>query len=179
MALDPTYTRPFILDVILESMNIIKPNRKKHGYAQHLNGSPEKVFVLLCPVLEAEWVPGWRPDIVFSESGVCEQECIFITPQEMPSEPNKPIWIVTKHDAVNWVIEMYKVVPEHTISKLEISLEGDSSNSTIAQISYEITAIGAAGEQFIEEFTRERYESFMMEWEQQMNYYLETGKKIA
>lgn len=160
-------------------MKIVRPNRKKYEYAQHLGASPEKVFPLLCPVLEAEWVPGWMPDLVISESGVCEQECMFIRPAEIPSEPNKSIWIVTKHDAVNWAIEMYKVVPEHTISKFQISLERDSGNSTIAHISYEITAIGVAGERFMKEFSKEWYQGFMEEWEQQMNYYLKTGKKSA
>ena len=129
--------------------------------------------------MEAEWVPDWMPDLVISKSGVCEQECIFITPPEMPSEANKPIWIVTKHDAENWAREMYKVVPEHTISKLGITLESDITNSTTALVSYEITAIGAAGEKFMEEFTKEWYQGFMEEWEQQLNYYLKAGKKIA
>ncbi len=160
-------------------MRIAKPNRKKHGYAQHLDALPEAVFPLLCPVLEAVWVPGWMPEMVISQSGVCEEECIFITPPEMASEQNRAIWIVTKHDPATLAIEMYKVVPEHTISKLEISLVGNSGNSTTAHISYEITAIGAAGDDFMKEFTEDWYEGFMVEWEQQMNHYLRTGSKIA
>lgn len=160
-------------------MKISKPNRKKHSYSQHLSAQPETVFPLLCPVLEVEWVPGWMPKTVIAQSGVCEQDCIFITPPEMPSEPENSIWVVTKYDPGNWALEMYKVAPEHTISKLEISLTGDSGGSTIARISYEITAIGAAGEEFLEEFTEDWYEGFMGEWEEQMNHYLDTGDKIA
>ena len=160
-------------------MNIVRPNRKKHGYAQHLVAPPDKVFPLLCPVLEAEWVPGWMPDLVITESGVCERECIFITPRETPSEQNRAIWIVTRHDATDRVIEMYKVVPEHTVSKLEIALAGASGGSTTAHISYEITAIGAAGEKFMETFTKAWYRAFMQEWERQMNHHLKTGEKSA
>lgn len=159
-------------------MNIKKPNRKKHGYAQHLNAPPETVFPLLCPVLEAEWVPDWVLEMVISQSGVCEQECIFITPPEMPSEPEKSIWVVTKYEPDNWALEMYKVTPEHTISKLEISLVGNSSNTTTAHISYEITSLGAVGDRFMEEFTRDWYVDFMVEWEKHMNYYLDTGNKL-
>jgi len=74
---------------------------------------------------------------------------------------------------------MYKVAPEHTISKLEILLVGDSGNYTTAHISYEVTAIGEAGEKFMEEFTEDWYEGFMVEWEKQMNHYLDTGNMIA
>lgn len=160
-------------------MNIETPNRKKHSYAQHLNAPPETVFPLLCPVLEVEWAPGWMPELVISHSGVCEQDCIFITPPEMPSEPENTIWIVTTHDPDRWTVEMYKVAPQHTISKLEISLVGDSGNATTAHVSYEITAIGAEGAKFMEEFTEEWYEGFMVEWEKAMNHYLGTGNKIA
>lgn len=160
-------------------MNIRKPNRKKHFYAQHLNAPPETVFPLLCPVLEVEWVPDWMPDMVISRSGVCEQDRIFITPPDRPSDPENSIWIVTKYDPDNRVLEMYKVTPEHTTSKLEISLAGDSGNSTTAHISYEITAIGADGDKFMSKFTHDWYAKFMMEWEKQMNYYLETGNRLV
>ena len=160
-------------------MNIKKPNRKKHGYMQHLNASPKTVFPLLCPVLEVEWAPGWMPEMVISKSGVCEQDCIFITPPEMPSEPGNSIWVVSKYEPDNLELEMYKVTPEHTISKLEISLLAESDNCTKALISYEITAIGSAGNKFMEEFTEEWYKDYMVEWEKAMNHYLDTGKKIA
>jgi len=97
----------------------------------------------------------------------------------MPSEPENSIWIVTKYDPGNWALEMYKVAPKNTISKLEISLVGDFDNSTTAHISYEITAIGAAGDKLMEGFTEDWYEGFMVEWEKAMNHYLETGEKIA
>jgi len=160
-------------------VNVKKPNRKKHGYAQHLDAPPERVFPLLCPVMEVEWTPGWMPEVVISESGVCERECIFITAPEMPSNPANSIWLVTKYDPANWALEMYKIAPEHTVSKLEISLVGDSGDSTTAHISYEITAIGEAGDKFMEEFSEDWYEGFMVEWEGAMNHYLKTGNKIA
>jgi hypothetical protein len=119
------------------------------------------------------------PEIVISQSGVCEQECVFITPPEFPSEPEDAIWIVSNYDSGRWAIEMYKIAPKHTISKLEILLIAASGNSTTAHIAYEITAIGAAGDKFLEEFTEDWYVGFMLEWEKAMNHYLETGEKIA
>ncbi len=156
-------------------MNIEEPNRKKHSYVQHLNAPPKTVFPLLCPVMEVKWVPDWMPEIVISKSGVMEQDCMFVT----PSEPQNSIWVVSKHNLENWELEMYKVSPEHTISKLEISLVSEGNNSTKAKISYEVTAIGVAGEMFLEEFTEVWYEHFMLDWEKAMNHYLSTGEKIA
>ncbi len=40
------------------------PNRVKHSYTQSINGRPEQVFPLLCPVGELDWAPGWSIDWV-------------------------------------------------------------------------------------------------------------------
>lgn len=160
-------------------MKITRPNRKKRSYTQQLHAPPERVFPLLCPVREVDWVPGWMPEVVVSESGLCEGECIFVTPPEFDSEPCNAIWIVTKHDPRTWMVEMYKVAPEHTISKLEICLESEGESSTAAHISYEITSIGVPGDKFMNEFTEEWYVAFMKDWEKAMNHYLDTGSIIA
>jgi len=119
------------------------------------------------------------PELVLSRSGVCEQDCAFITPPEPPSERHSSIWIVSRHDPANWTLQMYKVTPEHTISKLDISLEGESGATTSAEISYEITAIGPAGHEFIKGFTEDSFKEFMAQWEMALNHYLKTGKMIA
>jgi hypothetical protein len=160
-------------------MNIKQPNRKKHSYLQKLHAPPEDVFPLLCPVMEAEWVPDWMPELVISQSGICEQDCVFITPPEITSKSERSIWIVTNYNPGSWMLEMYKVTPEHTVSKLEISLTDNSDNTTKAHISYEITALGVTGDKFLTEFTEQWYERFMLEWEAQINYYLDTGNMLA
>lgn len=160
-------------------MDIKQPNRKRHSYTQHLEAPPETVFPLLCPVAELQWAPGWMPEAVFSTSGVVEQECMFITPPETSSEQQQSIWIVSDYNPSNLSLVMYKVAPEHTISKLEISLERAPDHCTQAHVSYEITAIGPAGDLFMTEFTPDWYKTFMLEWEGALNHYLKTGKMIA
>jgi len=159
-------------------MNINKPNRKKHSYTQHLDASPEKVFPLLCPVLEANWVPGWMPKLVLSHSGVCEQDCVFVTTPN-GEEPQNAIWVVTRYDPDNWSLKMHKVIPEYTVTKLEISLYSGNNNPTDAHITYEITAIGPSGDEFVQDFTEEWYKTFMLDWEKAMNHYLNAGEIIA
>lgn len=156
-------------------MNIQKPNRIKHSYQQHLCAPPEKVFPLLCPVAEGKWVPGWETERVLTESGVVEYDCMFVT----PSDEQSAIWIVTKHDPSAFHLEMYKVTPDHTIGKLEISLQNQGSDACKATISYEFTAISKAGDQFLKDFTPQWYIDFMQGWEKAINHYLRTGEIIA
>ena len=60
-------------------MNIRAPNRVTHTYKQRLHGAMSKVFPLLCPVREAEWIDGWNPIVVLTQSGYAEQDCVFVT----------------------------------------------------------------------------------------------------
>ena len=150
------------------------PTRRRHQYVQHLQAPPEAVFPLLCPVREVDWVPGWMPDLVISHSGACEQDCVFVT----PSEPSDAVWIVIRHDAARRELAMVKVVPDHTVTKLEIALAAESDNTTEAIVSYEVTALGDLGVSFVEQFTTVFYERMMTEWESQLNHYLQTGRRL-
>jgi hypothetical protein len=60
-------------------MRVTKPNHVTRTFTQQLVAEPSKVFPLLCPVREADWLDGWDPLVVFSQSGVAEPDCVFLT----------------------------------------------------------------------------------------------------
>jgi hypothetical protein len=156
-----------------------KPRRVKHSLTQSIKGSPEQVFPLLCPVREADWIPGWTTDWVISNSGVAEQNCIFQTPPRPGAGGAASIWVITRHDADAFEVEMFKVTPEFTVGKLQISLSAQGNTGTNATIAYEFTSLGPLGDTYLEGFTAHWYEKFMHVWEEQMNHYLETGEMIT
>ena len=63
-------------------MREFQATRVTHEYSQTNDAPPEKVFPLLCPVREEEWVPGWQGRVIYSQSGVAESSCVFATPNE-------------------------------------------------------------------------------------------------
>ena len=154
-------------------MIIEQPRRVRHTYTQNLVAPPDKVFPLLCPVREAEWVPNWNPRRVISDSGVGEKDCVFIT----EAAPQDAVWVITRHDEQAGKLEIIKVTVDHTVCKVEIALTA-SATGTAAEISYGYTAIGAAGEAFLKEFTPQWYERFMQDWEEALNHYLSTSQMI-
>ena len=155
-----------------------KPRRVKHSFTQSIKGTPEQVFPLLCPVREADWIPGWTTDWVLSNSGVAEQNCMFQTPPRPGAGEVASIWVITRHDVDAFEVEMFKVTPEFTVGNLQISLSAQGKTGTHATISYEFTSLGPLGDTYLEGFTAQWYEKFMQVWEEQMNYYLETGELI-
>lgn len=156
-----------------------KPRRVKHSYTQSINGTPEQVFPLLCPVRETDWIPGWTTDWVISDSGLAEKNCIFQTPPRPGADEAASIWVVTRHDPDNFEVEMIKVTPAFTVGHLQISLAAQGKTGANATIAYEFTSLGPRGDKYLESFTLQSYETFMQVWERQMNHYLETGELIS
>jgi hypothetical protein len=154
-------------------MNIVNPNRGKHSCTQTWNGKVESVFPLLCPVKEADWVPGWEPNLVVSSSGVMEKNCIFLEPEG----ENEAVWVVTAYEN-NHYLDMYRVMPGVAVSQFTIILDEDE-NYTKACISYEHTSLGEAGDELVNEFTEGGFNEFMSHFEAAINHYLETGSMIG
>lgn len=154
-------------------MKVVKPRRAAHTYIQNLQASPDVVFGLLCPVREAEWIPGWDPLLVVSESGVAERDCAFVT----QSLPSNSIWYVTRHEPENLFIEMIKLSPGVTACRLTIQVRRATSGST-AEVAYMHTSLGPEGDAFVQAFNAESYVRFMRDWEERMNHYLRHGSAM-
>ena len=154
-----------------------KPHRVCHSYTQSIHATPDVVFPLLCPIRELEWTPGWHLDWVISDSGVAEQSCVFQTPGEENTAP--AIWFTTQHHSDVHEVEYIKIIPKHTATKLQASLESDGKGGTLATIAYEYTALGPEGERFVDGCTEDWYLKMMLGWESAMNHYLATGKMAA
>jgi hypothetical protein len=155
-------------------VKIVEPHRVTRSYTQRLCAPPDDVFPLLCPVREAEWVNGWHPRLVVSESGLVEPGCVFIT----AAGPQEAIWLVTTHDPERHRLEIVKVIPGIVVGMIEIELAASGEGST-ADISYTFTSLGLDGDRVVKEFTQEHFNEFMTTWEDELNHFLTTGERLA
>jgi hypothetical protein len=153
-------------------MKISAPYRASHTYVQHLDASADKVFPLLCPVRETDWIEGWAPLQVISESGIAEPDCVFVT----PAEPQDALWYIVRHDPQTHYVEMLKLTPKVTACRLCIKLSPAGCGAT-ATISYTHTSLGPEGDKFVAGFTKDFYAAFMQDWESQLNHYLRSSKE--
>jgi hypothetical protein len=155
-------------------MNIVVPNRVTRTYTQRLVASPDAVFPLLCPVREADWIPGWEPRLVVSRSGVAEADCVFVT----PAAPGEAIWYVTRHEPQPGFVEMIRITPAVTACRLTIRLR-PTADGCEADVTYTHTSLGPQGDEFVASFTEEFFRRFMQEWEARINHYLCHGSDLA
>ena len=153
-------------------MSAFEAKRISHEYTQTNDGPPDKVFPLLCPVREAEWVPGWQYRLIYSESGVAEDGCVFATPNEHGPET---VWMVTHYDPAAFRIAYAWVQPEMIATKLRLSLSPIPDGKTATHIHYSYTGLSAAGNEVLKSYTPEWFRSKMQGWEKAINHYLATG----
>ncbi len=154
-------------------MRVTKPNRVTRTFTQQLVAGPSEVFPLLCPVREADWIEGWDPSVVFSQSGVAEPDCVFLT----EASPSDAIWYITRHEPDHCFVEMIKITPTVTACKLTIQLRPVDGGSE-ATITYAHTSLGPEGDTLVASFTAEHYKQFMRDWEARINHYLSTGSLL-
>jgi len=80
-----------------------------------------KVFPLLCPVREYEWIPDWRCVMIYSESGVAEKDALFTT-VEKPF--GKMLWTCVEYDPPSRIDYLLTLGSKVSI-RLELALSGE------------------------------------------------------
>jgi hypothetical protein len=145
--------------------------RVAHEYMQTNNAPPERVFPLLCPVREAEWVPGWQYRLVYSLSGIAEEGCVFTTPNDDGTETT---WVVTEYDPASFRIAFSWVHPGVMTAQISIGLIATGKDKTSARIRYTYTGLSPEGNQKIASYDRKWFEQKMLGWEEAINHYLQT-----
>jgi len=156
-------------------MSTFNAERVSHEYTQTNDAPPEKVFPLLCPVREADWVPGWQYRLIYSESGLAEDGCVFSTPNDAGPET---VWMVTHYDPTTFTIAFAWIEPGMIATQIRIALDLAPGGKTRARIRYLYTGLSPAGNARLDRYTPEWFRSKMQSWETAINYFLRNGRLI-
>lgn len=156
-------------------MTEFQGRRITHEYTQINFAPPETVFPLLCPVREAEWVPGWRYRLIYSKSGVAELGCVFMTEEN----GRRITWVVTEYDPAAFRIGFVWVDAGRVTAEIRIELEaGEVPLQTAAHIRYTYTGLSVEGNGEVKRFDEDWFRQKMQGWEAAINHYLTTGGLI-
>jgi len=165
-----------------ETMTAFKSYRIAYEYTQTNPATPDKVFPLLCPVREADWLPGWQYRLIYSDSGVAELGCIFTTPNPpAPATESAPetTWIVTDYDPFAFRIKYVWMKPGLILTELSIQLIPAQHGATHNHIRFRYTGLSPEGNRELEGYDQRSFEAKMQNWETTINHYLRTGKKMS
>lgn len=162
-------------------MTTFKGNRVVHEFTQANPAPPEKVFPLLCPVREADWLPGWEYRMIYSESGIAESGCVFTAPNASGKElvGAETTWIVTEYDPDAFRIAFVWIHPEMIITEVRIRLTPAANGTTCTHIRYRYTGLSLDGNRELAGYDQKWFAEKMQNWERMMNHYLLTGTKAG
>jgi hypothetical protein len=152
-----------------------KAKRVARNYVQIIQAPPTVVHSLICPVKEAEWLDGWDYRLIFSDSGLAEKGCVFTSKSAGEKDT---IWLITKREDATCETDFARITPDSRVTEVTVRIEDGGEQTSRVHITYTITALTEAGNQFIEKFTENNFVNDMKFWEATMNHYLETGKAL-
>ena len=89
--------------------------------------SQDRLFALICPTREYDWIPGWSCDLLHSTSGYAEYGAVFRTAFRGREE----IWVCTRYEP-NQAID-YSITYEGMASKLEFSVIDNPDGTVIGR----------------------------------------------
>ena len=149
--------------------------QKTLNYTQLNTGKINEVFPLLCPVREKDWLDGWDFQMIYSQSGLAEKDCVFTTPHHGKYDT---VWHITQYDQSNRKIEFLRVTPSENVVRINIELEESGTQQTSTKISYQYTSLSEEVNRFIEADLEISFLKSMVWWEKAINHYLKTGEML-
>jgi hypothetical protein len=123
-----------------------------------VDAAPETIFPLLCPVREREWIAGWTADVVYSESGLIEDGCIFTTRHPQLGEA---IYVTSRHEKDAGCVEFVVFYPGKCVQQLEIALARRPEGGTSVRWSRTYTGLSREGNACIEAITEDVFRQQM------------------
>lgn len=148
------------------------PDRKRSisRYCHYVEAPAGKVFPLLCPVREYEWIDGWAGQLVYADSGLAELDCVFTA--ELFPEIGRETWTCSRYEPPCRVD--YVRMSPHTVVRLELTLAPAGAGTKVTAM-FVFTAVDQAGDVILAGFdgaTCERHfkPGFLM-----LDHYLRTG----
>jgi hypothetical protein len=107
-----------------------------------IDAPPAVVFPLLCPVREREWIEGWSANIVYSESGVVENHCVFATVNRLLGEA---IYVTTRHEPDAGIVEFVIFYGTRCVQKLDIAVSATPEGGSRLRWSHTYTGLNTLG----------------------------------
>jgi hypothetical protein len=135
--------------------------------------APEKIFPLLCPVLEYDWIPFWRAQLIHSASGVAEKGCIFET--RFP-DSGRSVWVCT-HYAPPTRIEYTTFQENGVLARLEITLRA-TAGGTEMRWTRTWHALDERGAATLSRWDDQPYQAMNHRLQTLLRHYLETGTML-
>lgn len=147
--------------------------RYEYQYSMKLESSPERIFPLLCPILEYEWLNNWKCTMVYSESGVAENDCIFYKSTGFPFYKRITFHTISYRPAEE--IEFLLYIQKVGTIRMKLQLEPETNNITVMNCNYLLTGHSRFGNRQLRKYREKKIEKEVKSLEADLRYWLKNN----
>jgi hypothetical protein len=154
------------------------PNLVRLSYAHDVAAPADRLFPLLCPVREYEWIEGWECELVHTSSGLVEDGCVFVTRRPVEGTTT---WVTTAHDPVARRVAFVRVSEGRRVVRMALQVEPLGPERCRLHIVYDVTGIDPAGREEARRAaeTGEPYAGIAAALAGKVERYLTTGRAVG
>ncbi len=158
--------------------NLLRPAtasavRRTFHFEAAVPAAAERVFPLLCPIREEQWIEGWRARAVYSKSGVAEDGAIFETRLR-----GRETWITSRYEPESYRVEYSIFARRHATLRLDLALVPEAGDRSRLDITRTYTGIDAVGRALVQALEADGVEAENALLARQLAHYLLTGEML-
>jgi len=117
----------------------------------HLNATADAAFPLFGPVRESEWAPEWSPVWIYPSAPLQSADgAVFTTTHQV----GVATWVMTVYDTDKRTVEYVNFIPGRRVTQISITVRPDTAATSIARVSYHVTALSQQGGRFVAHFAK-------------------------
>ena len=151
-------------------------------HEETVNASAEEAFALACPVEELKWIDGWEFQMIYSDSGRNENNCIFREQMSSLFVLNSPElsthWYTTRYDTDGYRFHAVLVSGDLAIGKFEFEIEILGQRKTRMCWDLTFTSLSQDGNKVFEQDLETRMKGMLSFLGASAKHYLEKGEML-
>ena len=150
-------------------------------HVEKINATPEQIFPLLCPIQEYKWIDGWQCEMVYSDSGAIENNCIFKEEKTSPilfdlSTPT--YWMTSLYDPEKYRIQFVLLTGTMAVAKIDAEVQNLGEKLSSIAWTFTITSLNDEANKIIGAATEQKAKLILSVLGQSLKHYCETEELI-
>lgn len=150
-------------------------------HVEKIKASPSQIFPLLCPIQEYKWIDGWKCEMVYSDSGAVENNCVFKEEKTGPILFDMAIptyWVVSLYDPERHRIQFVLLSGTISAAKLDVEINGLDEALSTGTWTFTITSLNEETNRMINATTEQKAKLILSTLGRSLKHYCETGQLL-
>ena len=156
--------------------------RVSTNYNITIQAEPDAVFALACPKEELKWIDQWQYEMIYSESGKNENNCIFKEKISGLFVLNAPdidtYWNTTLYDRQLLRFHALLIYGNVAVGKFEFEVSDTGNGKSEANWHLTFTALNENGNRLADEALKSKMTAKLQFLAESAKHYLETGNML-